>query len=212
MLNLQSFSLLASECAGYCTHVLNGIVNGGRCFFDGNQAANWTDAFSACHRMDGTLAKIHTSSEYNTVVSWMAVSDAFSQNAGCSNKSFQGISGGVPTRWIALRRDDGVSGYPCSIVLDSTYWYDSTGTKNLQLASNRTWIRTHACDDLDSSGSDFSFGLSVINPSRFFDASCSLPTTPLCQFTSKHLHFEVVLGASYAALVFSCQLPSLQPD
>lgn len=60
-----------------CTQKLHGVMDGGRCFFFGsNGSAGWTDAWAQCesYGYGATLGQIHTTSEYNKIGQYAAVS------------------------------------------------------------------------------------------------------------------------------------------
>lgn len=62
----------SADYAVACKTILNGITDGGRCFFiDGG--GNWTTSWDRCVSRGGVLAHIHTSHEFNTVLSYLRV-------------------------------------------------------------------------------------------------------------------------------------------
>jgi hypothetical protein len=69
------FSLEDAYDATTCVSVLQGVVDGGRCFFPVvNVTVSWDDAWSVCKQYGADLAQIHTSHELTSIIGVIMVS------------------------------------------------------------------------------------------------------------------------------------------
>lgn len=68
------------EFANACQTAYRGVQNGARCFFLPPGTVDWADAFTQCASYGGTLASIHSSSEWGAITTYLQVWVALAPN------------------------------------------------------------------------------------------------------------------------------------
>jgi len=116
----------ASAFQTLCTNTYKGVVSTNRCYFAGAPppGSNWVDAWAICKKNYGSLAHLHSESEFGVVNKYLV--PLFGNNYGA----------------LAALHDNTLSKTGWDIDLNTTIWFTDSNVSNPLLRAGNTWIRS----------------------------------------------------------------------